>query len=99
MKENKTSKVAFSLESVVNNPVLKKSLEGFVEEIVLCRMKMKTEKDSIKDIMDEAKTSIGIPGKILNGIVNEKMNPGSIDQKQHDIEEISEFAISLGIKD
>ena len=98
MKDKKT-KVQFSLDAILNNPVSKRSLEGFVEELVLCHTKIKSDKDAIKDIVNEAKDSLGIPGKILNGIVNEKMNPGSIDEKQHDIEEISDFAVGLGIKE
>jgi len=98
MKDKKT-KVQFSLDSILNNPVSKRSLEGFVEELVLCHTKIKSDKEAIKDIVNEAKDSLGIPGKILNGIVNEKMNPGSIDEKQHDIEEISDFAVGLGIKE
>ena len=99
MKGQSRTKVEFSLESLVNNPVTKKTLEGFIEELVLCRTKIKTEKETIKDIVGEAKDSLGIPGKILNGLVNEKMNPGSIDQRQHEIEEISDIAEGLGIKE
>ena len=89
----------FSLVGIINNPVTKRQLEGFLEEIVICRVKVKEQRGAIKDIIIEAKDSLGIPGKILNGLANEKMNPGTIDQKQHEIEEISDFATSLGIKD
>lgn len=95
----KTKAVQFNLNTIINNPVSKRSLEGFIEEIVLHRIAMKTKRDDIKDILTEAKDSLGIPGKILNGLVSEKMNPGSIEQKQHDIEEISDFATGLGIKE
>jgi len=94
-----TNKVQFSLDGIINNPVTKRQLEGFVDEIVLHRIAIKTKREDIKDIMTEAKDSLGIPGKLLNGLVGEKMNPGTIDGKQHDLEEISDFAIGLGIKE
>ena len=91
--------VEFSLEGLINNPVTKKQLEGFVEEIVIHKEKIKNANADIKDIKSEAKDSLGIPGKILNGLVNERMNPGSIDARQHEIEEISDLANGLGFKD
>ena len=93
------AKVEFSLETIINNPVTKRQLEGFIEEIVLCKGKIKQEREAISDIVKEAKDSLGIPGKILNGLVNERLNPGSIDAKQHEIEEISDIADGLGLKD
>jgi uncharacterized protein (UPF0335 family) len=99
MKGQRKAKVEFSLETLINNPVTKRQLEGFIEEVVLCRGKIKMEKEAISDIVKEAKDALGIPGKILNGLVNEKMNPGSIDAKQHEIDEISDIAEGLGIKE
>lgn len=93
------AKVDFSIETIVNNPVTKKQLEGFVEELVLCKGKIRTERETIKDIMKEAKDSLGIPGKILGELVNEKMNPGAIDAKVHAIEEAEAAAVSLGLKE
>ena len=93
------AKVEFSIEGLINNPVTKKQLEGFIEELVLCRDKIKREKEAISDIVKEAKDSLGVPGKILNGLVNERMNPGTIDAKQHEIEEISGIADGLGLKE
>lgn len=95
----KKTKVEFSLESLINNQVTRKQLEGFIEELVLCKGKIKQEREAISDIVKEAKDSLGIPGKILNGLVNERLNPGSIDAKQHEIEEISDIADGLGLKD
>jgi uncharacterized protein (UPF0335 family) len=97
MKSSK--KPEFSLAALLSNSVQKKQVEGFIEELVLCRGKIQQEKEAIKDIMGEAKDSLGIPGKILNGLVNERMNPGSIDAKQHEIEEINGIAEGLGLKD
>jgi Ni,Fe-hydrogenase maturation factor len=89
----------FNLDTIVNNPVTKKQLESFIEEIVLHRSKMKTHQLGIKDILVDAKNSIGIPPRVLNGLIAEKINPGTIDQQQHDIEEISDLAVGLGIKE
>ncbi len=97
MKNDK--KVDFSLNTIISNPISKRQLEGFLEEIVICREDLKKQRNAIKDILVEARDSLGIPGKILNGLANEKMNPGSIDQKQHDLEEISDFAEGLGMKE
>ena len=95
----KAKKPEFSLEAITNNPITKQQLTGFVEEIVILRDKIKSDREGIRDIMSEAKDSLGIPGKILNGIVNERCNPGSIDAKQHEIEEISDLASGLGYKE
>ena len=61
--------------------------------------KLKQEKEALRDIVNEAKDSLGIPPKILNGLVAERMNPGSIEERQNDLEEICGFAEGLGIKD
>lgn len=95
----KTTKTQFSLDSITNNPTTKKSLEGFIEEIKLHRGEINKAKNSIKDIQTEAKDSLGIPGKILSGLVSELMEPGTIDQHQHELEELSDIAVGLGIKD
>lgn len=99
MKGQRRQKVEFSIETVLNNPVTKKQLEGFVEEVMICRDKIKREREAIGDIVKEAKDSLGIPGKILNGLVGERMNPGTIDAKQHEIEEVNGLAEGLGLKD
>lgn len=95
----KKTKVEFSLDGLLNNPVTKKQLEGFIEESVLCRSKIKTEQEAIRDIRNEAKDSLGIPGKILGKLVKESMNPGSIDADVHDLEEVQKIANGLGMTD
>ena len=89
----------FSIDSINKNSTLRKQLEGFVEEIVLCKNKIKTETESIKDITKEAKESLGIPPNIIKGLVNERMTPGTIDSKQNELDEISAVAENLGIID
>jgi hypothetical protein len=91
------NKVEFSLETLLANTTSSKQLEGFIEELMLCKMKIKSEREAISDIIKECKDSLGVPGKILNGLVNEKMNPGSIDQQVHEIEEVQQIAEGLGI--
>ena len=98
-QKQRRAKVEFSLEGLLNNPVTKKQVEGFIDEMVLCKGKIRAEREAIKDIASEAKDALGIPGKILNGLVNEKMNPGSIDARQHEIGEISDLAEGLGMKE
>lgn len=93
----KKVKVEFSLDGLLNNPVTKKQLEGFIEEIVICKTKIKSEQEAIKDIRSEAKDNLGIPGKILGKLVQERMNPGSIDSDVHDLEEVQQIAQGLGM--
>ena len=95
----KAPKAEFSLDSITNNPVTKQQLEGFIEEIKLHRGEINKAKEAIKDIHNEAKDSLGIPGKILSGLVAELMEPGTLDQRAHELEEISDIAVGLGIKD
>lgn len=96
MKNVKTNKkVEFSLDSIQNNPVTRKSLEGFIEELVLCKRKIKTEQESIKDIRTEAKDSLGIPSKILLKLVRENMEPGSLEAEAHVIEEVQALAEAI----
>jgi len=92
----KKTKVEFSLATIQGNTTTRKQLEGFIEELVLCHGKVKTEKESIKDILSEAKDSLGIPSKILNKLVKENMAPGSIAADMHSLEEAQ--AISEAIE-
>jgi len=87
-----TKKVEFSLDSITNNTVIRKQVEGFVEEIVLCKGKIKNEQEAIRDIMSEAKDSLGIPRKILNKLVKENIAPGSIESEVHDLETVQEIS-------
>jgi uncharacterized protein (UPF0335 family) len=83
----KKTKVEFSLATIQSNTATRKQLEGFVEELVLCHEKIKSEKEAIKDIMSEAKDSLGIPSKILGKLVKENMAPGTIEADIHTLEE------------
>lgn len=93
----KQPKLEFNIDTIVNNPVTKRQLEGFIEELVLCEQKISQEREAVKDIRNEAKDALGIPGKLLGKLVRERMNPGSIDQAAHDIEEAQAAAERLGL--
>lgn len=94
-KDSKTKKVEFSLETLQTNPVTRKQLEGFIEEIVLCKRKITQENDAIKDIRRESKDSLGIPGKILMRLVRENMEPGTLEAEAHEIEEVQALHVAI----
>lgn len=96
MKKERKKKVEFSLETIQNNPVTRKQLEGFVEEVVLAKIKVKAEQEAISDIRGEAQDSLGIPGKILMKLVRENMQAGTIEAEIHELEQVQ--AISQAIE-
>ena len=49
----KKAKPEFSIESVLNDDNLKKQLEGFIEEVILCKQQMDQQKEAMKDIKNE----------------------------------------------
>ena len=83
----KKLKVEFSLAAIQANTTTRKQLEGFIDELVLSHGKIKNEKEALKDIMKEAKESLGIPSKILNKLVKENQQPGTIKADIHALEE------------
>lgn len=93
----KKKKAEFSLAAVLANEVTKKQLLGFIEEIVLCESKIKSEKEAIKDIRGEAEEVLCIPPPILAELVRERMDNGSIDAKIKKLEEAKDLAVGLGI--
>jgi hypothetical protein len=95
----KSKKPEFSLASVLANEVTKKQLLGFIEEVVLCEGKIKTEREALKDIKNEAETSLGIPSSLLGDLVRERMDVGSIEAKIKKLEEAQGIAEGLGISD
>lgn len=96
-KPPKAAKVEFSLAQIKGNPATRKQLEGFIEEIALCKGKMKTEAETIGDIRKEAQISLGIPGKILMKLVKESMSAGSTEAEMQDLETVQ--AISEAIEE
>ena len=88
-------KVEFSLDAITGNPVTKGQLEGFIEEIYLGKQKVATENEAIKDIRNEAKDSLGIPGKVLMRLVRERQQPGSLEAEVHQLEEIQAISEAM----
>jgi uncharacterized protein (UPF0335 family) len=97
MRKPKGNKVEFSLATIKGNPATRKQLEGFIEEIALCKSKMKTEAESIGDIRKEAHDSLGIPGKILMKLVKEHMSAGATEVEMQELETVQ--AIVAAIED
>lgn len=95
MKQPKSKKVEFSLDSIQTNPVTRRQLEGFIEEVVLCKRKITVEQEAIKDIRNEGKDSLGIPSKILMKLVRENMQPGTLEAEAHEIEEVQALAAAI----
>lgn len=93
----KTNKVEFSMDTIVNNPVTKKQLEGFISEIVMYKGRIKAANGGINDIRKEAKEKLGIPGKFLNKLVRENMAPGTLEAEERDIEEVKAMADQLTV--
>jgi len=94
-KFKKQSKVEFSLSTLQANPVQMKQLEGFIDEIALCKGKIKTEQESIGDIRGEAKDSLGIPGKILMKLVREHISAGTIESEMNDLELVQSLSNAI----
>lgn len=94
-KPNK--KEEFSLSTLLANPVTLKQLIGFIDEIVLCEGKIKSEREAIKDIKGEAETSLAIPSNVLSELVRERLDNGSIDAKIKKLEEAKDLAVGIGI--
>jgi len=95
VKEQKSKKVEFSLDQIQNNPATKSQLKGFIEEVVLVQRQMKTAKESLKDIVDQAKESLGMPPKVLMKLAKENMDPGVIEAEVHELEEIQAVAEAM----
>lgn len=93
----KSKKPEFSLSTVLANEVTKKQLLGFIEEVVMCEGKIKSEREALKDIKNEAETALGIPSSVLGDLVRERMDNGSIEAKIKKLEEAKDLAVGLGI--
>lgn len=91
----KTAKVEFSLETIQNNAVTRKQLDGFVQEIIISLDKIKHEKEALADIKKEAHTSLGVPGKVLMKLVRERQDPGYIEAEVHELEIVQGIADAM----
>ena len=97
--DTKSKKPEFSLSGLLANEVTKKQLLGFIEEVVLCEGKIKSEREALKDIKNEAETSLGIPSSQLADLVRERMDSGSLEAKIKKLEETHGIAVGLGISE
>ena len=94
---DKPKKPEFSLQGILTNDVTKKQLLGFIEEIVIAEGKIKGEREAIKDIKGEAETALGVPSNMLNELVRERLDQGSIEAKIKKLEETKDIAVGIGI--
>ena len=92
MKNTPTKNPQFSIAQVMANEVSKKMVHGFIEEIVLHKNHIKDANSAIKDIKEQANTSLGIPGKLLNKMVKEYLDDGSIEGEILALEEAKELS-------
>ena len=79
--QNNMSASEMTLETILSNPVDKKTLEGFIQEINLCQGKIREQRYAIKDILDEAKSKLGIKGGLVRKLAKSYEDP-SIAQTQ-----------------
>ena len=93
----KSPKVEFTIADTLNDPVKKARLLGIIEEIVVADEIIRQQKEAIKDIQSVAKDELGIPSSVLNQLVSERIDNGVIEDKINKLEEIKEFAESLGL--
>lgn len=93
--KQKKVKVEFSLDTIRTNPVTRQQLEGFIEEVVISLKKIEQEKEAVKDIRNEAKDSLGIPGRIFGKLVKENMQEGSIEAEIHELEQVQDIANAI----
>jgi hypothetical protein len=95
--KKQSSKVEFSLSAIQANPVQMKNLEGYIEEIVIWKGKIKAAQGGIGDIRNEAKDTIGIPGKILMKLVRERMpnGEGSTEAEINELELVQSIAQAI----
>jgi uncharacterized protein (UPF0335 family) len=91
----RAKKVEFSLDSIANNPTIKNQISGFIEEISLHQSHINDAKAGIKDILGEAKDSLGIPGKVLMKLVREDRDPGSIEVEIKELDDIQAIAETI----
>lgn len=93
----KSPKVEFTIADTLNDTVKKARLLGIIEEIVVADEIIRQQKEAIKDIQSVAKDELGIPSSVLNQLVSERIDNGVIEDKINKLEEIKEFAESLGL--
>lgn len=79
--------------TILNNPADKKKLQNFIDEAVRCRIKIKDQNESIKNLKAEALLQIGADPKIFGQLVR-LFDNNSFAEKRHEIETL-EAAIDI----
>ena len=74
-QQNTMSASEMTLETILSNPVDKKTLDGFIQEINFHQGKIREERAGIKDILDEAKAKLGIKGSLLRKLAKSYEDP------------------------
>ena len=97
----KKEKVEFDLQSILSNPVDAKTLQGFIDEAVICRTKKKFETEAEADIKNEAKDKLGIPAETFNFLVKTRFNDTLKKDKDKvsDAEEVMEKLYGVVVED
>lgn len=80
---NQMSASEMTLDTILSNPIDKKTLEGFIQEINLCQGKIREQRSAIKDILDEAKSKLGIKGSLVRKLAKSYEDP-SVAAEQSD---------------
>ena len=78
MKQAQTANEV-TLESILNNPVTAKTLDGFIQEINLCQGKIASERVAIKDILAEAKDKLGLKSSLVRKLARSYEDPTVAD--------------------
>jgi len=68
-----------NIESILNNPKDKATLQGFIDEAVRLKMIIKDNNESIKAIKDEALEKIGLDPKMFNALVKIATNNNALE--------------------
>ncbi len=69
MARKSKEKVEFDLQSILSNPTDTKTLQGFIDEAVICRQRKQMESEAEADIKNEAKDKLGIPAGMFAYLV------------------------------
>jgi hypothetical protein len=98
MKKNKPGKPPkFDLDDVMNDPDKKMVLAGMVDELSIALEQVKAKQQEVKAIRTEAKDSIGIPPRLLNKLVKEHMEKGTLDGEIKTLEDTKALADAIAV--
>jgi hypothetical protein len=87
-QNNSMSAFEAAIETILSNPVDKKTLDGFIQEINLCQGKIRAEREAIKDILNEGKAKLGIKGSMLRKLAKSYEDPTVANEQAEEWESI-----------